>query len=81
MPLPDEAELRVEMEIICERMLKAGWLEAFGVHDTTGRFVVRWTAKGLERARWVNLIGDELKLGPESMRMLLVICHEHAPHE
>ena len=69
------------MEAIFEKLLQAGWLKEFYFHDTKGFYGIKWTEKGIERARWVNLIADEMELGPKGLTALLVICHEHAPHE
>ncbi len=69
------------MEAVYHLLLEAGWIKEFGFHDTKEAYGFKWTEKGSERARWVNLIGDELNLGPKGLRALLTICHLHAPHE
>jgi hypothetical protein len=82
MPNPNEAELRAHMEDICQKLLVAGWLTEFFFHDDArGLYGIKWTPKGLERARWVNQIGDELNLGPKGLTALLAICALHAPHK
>lgn len=65
------------MEAICEMLLLNGWITEFFFHDSKGTFGVKWTAKGMERARWVNEIGDELNLGPMGLAALLTICKQH----
>jgi hypothetical protein len=81
MPNPDDPVLRTNMEAICQKLLEAGWLKEFFFHDVKGLYGIKWTPKGLERARWVNQIGDELNLGPKGLTALLTICALHAPHE
>lgn len=81
MPGPSDEFIRANLEAVCAKLLEAGWITEFFFHDTKGLYGIKWTAKGLERARWVNLIGDELNLGPNGLTALLVICHTHAPHQ
>lgn len=67
------------MEAICENLLLNGWITEFFFHDTRGIYGIKWAPKGLERAGWVNKIGDELDLGPQGIAALLVICKLHGP--
>jgi hypothetical protein len=64
---------------ILDKLVQCGWIEEYGVHDPNGKYVFKWTAKGLQRSRWVKEISMELNLGPEGMCALLVICEQHAP--
>jgi len=73
--------MRAHMDALFEKLLQAGWIAQYGFHTATGGYAIEWTAKGRERARWVNLIGDELQLGPQGLATLLTVCHQHAPHE
>ncbi len=73
--------MRAYMEAVFEKLIQAGWITSYAFKTTTNRYVFKWTPKGRERSRWVNLIGDELNLGPKGLTTLLTICHEHAPHE
>lgn len=81
MPPPDNDEIRAHLEALCEKLLEAGWLKEFFFAPGRGLYGVKWTPKGIERARWVSLIGDDLDLGPKGLTALLVICRIHAPHE
>jgi hypothetical protein len=78
MPEPDEQFLREHYEAVLGRLLANGWITEWAIHDVTGRYMFKWTAKGLERSRWLKEIGGELQLGPQGMCALLVLCELHA---
>lgn len=78
---PIDPAKRAHLEAVCDKLLAAGWITGFLFHDTRGLYGIKWTAKGLERARWVNLIADEMNLGPQGVTALMVICHMQAPHD
>ena len=81
MPNMSDAEAKANVEAICQKLLEAGWLKEFYLHiDNSKPYGIKWTEKGLERAMWVNRIGDELNLGPKGLTALLTICRAHAPH-
>jgi hypothetical protein len=77
---PSESEMRAYLEALFEKLSQAGWLAGYGF-GTRGRYFVKWTAKGRERARWVKLVGDELQLDTEGLTTLLTVCYQHAPPE
>jgi hypothetical protein len=76
MPTPSEDFTRAQMQIICERLLAEGWIKEYFFHDE-GNYGIKWTDKGLERSAWVNQIGEELRLGPQGLCALLVLCGLH----
>lgn len=78
MPNQDEAFYRQHIAALLGKLSDRGWISAWGIHDKTGRYMLKWTPKGLERARWVKEIATDLHLGPEGMCALLTICELHA---
>ncbi len=66
------------MAAILVKLTELGWIEVGGIH-ASGAYGLKWTAKGRERARWVKALDAELKLGPEGLAMLMVVCVTHAP--
>jgi hypothetical protein len=73
----DEVSKRARLSAILEKLVECGWVDGSFLHDVTGNYALRWTPKGAERARWVNLISEELDLGPQGMLTLIAICKQH----
>ena len=70
---------RDQYEAVLDQLTAAGWISEWGHKGDA--YVLKWTAKGLERSKWVKEIATGLELGPQGMTALLVICHLHAENE
>jgi hypothetical protein len=81
MPSPNEVFDRKRLEVLCNKLLEAGWIKEFALHDVNGLVKINWTPKGMELARQLNRIGDELILDPQAYCALLTICYGNAPHD
>ena len=77
--LLDDGSPGQHVEAILNLLVEARWISDLVIHHSTKRYTFQWTAQGKERAKWVNLIDDELRLGPEGFQALLVICRSHPP--
>jgi hypothetical protein len=76
MPDSPKFDEGAHIRAVFDKLLKAGWIDGFGV-NADGGYALKWTAKGREMQRLVNLLEDELQPGPAGMMALLVICRLH----
>lgn len=81
MPSPDEVFNRENTEAVCQKLLAGGWITHFSFHDATGQYAIKWTPKGLKKARLLNQIAEELIVSPQQFCGLAVICYMNAPHD
>ena len=81
MPHSEDAIKRARrLEAALNQLVKIGWIEAFVTHDTLNTTTVKWTPKGLERAKQIIDIVTEFHGGPDDLMALAVICRAHYPN-
>jgi len=73
MPQRDDGFYRARFTALFDKLLAAGWITEFSFHED-GKFAVQLTEKGKERVSWIREIDGELKLGPDGMMALRVMC-------
>ena len=61
---------------LLDKLVAGGWITSYVRHES-GHYVFRWTAKGVEYARFMRAVTEELDLSPRLTVMLQVFCERH----
>jgi len=61
---------------LLDKLVEHGWITGVARHEC-GRYVFGWTPKGVEYARFLRVVTEELELSPRLFGMLAIFSIRH----